>query len=206
MQLKFVERNLTYVVPTKPNQVTPFSFALKHDRFCLKQIKWTYSIPTITDNYGWPRVPLRVSIESICQDEVGNPIVLTIPQVVDQFVGSVRNESTIPVNLTLSFDGIFVSGPGLAELDAHYLANFCMLEPAQKALLQIKQFHALEANSNSPLMLEEKTSRQLTMKHEDRSSILIGDLVQLISDNEIEIKISDLKKIADGLINRGWTR
>jgi len=209
LNIRAEEKILTYKVTTRPGTTTPFVFPLKNELpFCIKSIKWNYSIPpgaTDPSGYGWPKVPLEITIDTICNDETASPISFATPVIVREVAGSIKNRAHLPVELCIQFIGLLVSGD-LAGLPDQQIAAFMSLDASQRGLLALP--HLLGNNSQQMYSLTEaKPMAALTSKEsspEDKLSLLLGDLFQIAV--ALKIPVESLPQLAEALIKKGWSR
>lgn len=212
LDIRAEEKTLTFKVSTKPGVVSAFSFPFKEGLpFCLKSIKWSYGIPPgVSDTYGWPKIPLQVTIDTICSQQTESPVVFTTPIVLRGVTGSVLNQAQLPVDLCLQFVGLLISGE-FGHLTDHQIGAYASLDSSQRSMLALPLLmNSLNMASQEFVLggpAETKSLPQLPDKKvngEDQLSLLIGDLFQLSSS--LKLPTDSLVSLAEALIKKGWAR
>jgi hypothetical protein len=207
LNIRAEEKVLTYKVSTKSGSTTPFVFSFKNELpFCIKSIKWNYSIPPGTvdsSGYGWPKVPLEITVDTICEEETASPVTFTTPVVARGVSGTVKNRAHLPVELCIQFVGLLVSGD-LAGLPDQQIAAFASLDSSQRGMLALP--HLL---GNNPMhsLPESKPMAALPAKEntaEDKLSLMIGDIFQ--AAKTLKLPMENLSQLAEALVQKGWAR
>jgi hypothetical protein len=210
LNVRAEEKTITFKVTTKAGVTTPFAFPFKDNMpFCIKSIKWNYMVPQgVSDpsGYGWPKVPLEITVDTICDGETASPVIFNTPIVMRGVTGSVCNRSHLPVELCIQFVGLLVSGD-ISGLHDQQIAAYASLDNSQRGLLALPQL--LGNVSGGMLSLPEisKPLPALATKEtplEDKVSLLIGDLFQAAIT--LKIPLENLPQLAEALIKKGWSR
>lgn len=212
LNLRLEEKTFTYKVTTKPGQIATFSFIFKDGLpLSIRQIRWSYSIPgSVSDGYGWPKTPLRVSIDNLCTDETSSPLDFSnTPVVAPGATGCVKNESHIPVDLCLHFQGLLVMGD-VTGLTSEQIALYSTLDTSQRAALAFGMsspgMPALGVTPAATPALTERAAPALTQREstQDQESLMAGDLF-LASKSGI-IPVDAITALSEFLLGRGWKR
>jgi len=90
----FEEVNLSLSCLVKPGKTEKVDSKLAPGQvFCLQEISWRYGVESAQDNYGWPKCPLKVSIQDIFQDKVETPHKVSPPKLL---IDQIEIEATNP--------------------------------------------------------------------------------------------------------------
>jgi len=208
LNIRAEEKNMSFKVATKPGATTPFVLPFKDNLpFCIKSIKWNYMVSAgVSDptGYGWPKIPLEVTVDAICNGETASPVIFTTPIVMRGVTGSVCNRTHLPVELCIQFIGLLVSGD-ISGLPDQQIAAYASLDASQRGLLALP--HLLGATTNIMSLPENKQPLALTTKEtssEDKVSLMIGDLFQAAVS--LKIPLENLPQLAEVLVKKGWAR
>lgn len=209
LNIRAEEKIMSFKVATKPGATTPFSLPFKDNLpFCIKVIKWNYMVsPGVSDStgYGWPKIPLEVTVDTICDGETASPVSFVTPVVMRGVTGSVCNRTHLPVELCLQFVGLAVSGDIAGLLDQQ-IAAYASLDSSQRGLLALPQLMGavpgMLSLTEAPNTMPALTSSEISS--EDKLSLLIGDLFQAAVG--LKIPLENLPQLAEILIKKGWAR
>jgi len=78
--------------------------------FCVRSAEWKYSVPGgQLDPYGWPKVPMRVSIENAMKEQIASPQSFSPPAIArDKLSTQVINTSAVSVTVLMKVSGLLV--------------------------------------------------------------------------------------------------
>lgn len=202
MQLRLESKTFYYQVETKPGVICPFAFTFKDNLpFSISLIKWSYSIPSsVNDGYGWPKTPLEVTVDNICEAERGCPVQLTTPVVARSVTGSVKNFSHLPVNLCIQFQGSLVVGD-VSHLTDEQIAIYTSLDGTQRALLSLPQLG--QNLLGLPTTINENAEPK-ALPTSDCNALLLGDLFE--ASGEGLVQVEKIKQLSEHLLKKGWRR
>jgi len=207
MNLRAEEKTISFKITTNPGSVTPFAFSIfkQNTPICVKTIKWSYEVPSYVrdvSGYGWPKKPLLVTIENVCNDEAASPITFVTPVVLREISGVIKNNAHLQVDLCLQINGLLLSGDALREFSDEQLGAYAALDTVQRSMLTLQNsvnlITALPDSKNKALALTTNNNAS------DRLSLMIGDLFQIFSVENIPT--DKVLKIANTLIEHGWTK
>lgn len=209
LNIRAEEKVMSFKVATRPGATTPFVLPFKDNLpFCIKVIRWNYMVsPGVSDptGYGWPKIPLEVTVDTICNSETASPVSFVTPVVMRGVTGSICNRTHLPVELCLQFVGLIVSGDIAGLLD-HQIAAYASLDSSQRGLLALPQLMGMVPNmlslAETPRAMPALTSNEISS--EDKLSLLIGDLFQAAVG--LKIPLENLPQLAEILIKKGWAR
>lgn len=208
LNIRAEEKTFSFNISTKAGKVTPFLFQFRNELpLCIKTIKGNYGIPPgVSDpsGYGWPKIPLQITVDTICTDETASPIVFSTPVIAREVSGTIKNMAHLPVELCIQFTGLLVSGD-IAGLHDQQIAAFASLDATQRGMLALP--HLLTNAGAAFALPEAKPVAALTSKEntaEDKLSLMIGDLFQATA--ELKIPTDSLPRLAEILIKKGWAR
>ena len=197
-------------VHVEPGQQNVAQVQLDDKLFCVKTLEWRYSVDpedkrTLEGGYGWPKQPLAVSIQGCCENETSSPLEFSPPIVKrSQLEVIVANPSAVPVSLNLTVQGFLAIPNNGAELSDSEITGYCMLDDNARGMLALQSASslALEASKAMPELAAQDELKALTQERNpsELKSLLIGDLVQS------KVSVDDLMKLADFLIQQGWSR
>jgi len=210
LNIRAEEKIMSFKVAAKPGATTPFALPFKDNfPFCIKSIKWNYMVsPGVSDptGYGWPKIPLEVTVDTICSSETSSPVNFATPIVMRGVTGSVCNRTHLPVELCLQFIGLLVSGD-ISGLPDQQIAAYASLDTSQRGLLALPQLLGTIPGNMLSLPEDNKPLPALTSKEtslEDKLSLLIGDLFQAAVS--LKIPLENLPQLAEVLVKKGWAR
>lgn len=185
--------------------------------YCLEKITWKYAVnhtdPKTTEGgYGWPKFPLKVTLDPILNAEISPPNTLQPPKV---FYGKtpviVENPSDIPVYLLLTLEGTLVSKLGHEEVLESEILGYSMLDPSHRGMLALTQATAerqMLETSATPSLHAFPGSSPMALPNsappssDERLSMMIGDIIRA----KTSIPAGEVESLAEHLIARGWSR
>lgn len=187
------KKTLTYKISTQPGKRELFTFG-HNEIMAISRVDWSYSIPSsVRDDYGWPKQPLCVTIDDICQNEISSPLLLTRPLILENISGSVFNPSSIAVDLILNIYGDVFSHTG--DFSRDQLALFAALPQEQLLPLMLGS-----SKGSLPMLTEQKPQ----LSNSDQFSMLSGDL--FLASTEGMLSPDKVVALAKYLLDKGWQR
>lgn len=209
---EFRSKKFEHRIPVPAHQVETWMWEIPASlAFCLENVTWRYAVnhsdpKTFENGYGWPKTPLKVTIEPLLSAEVSPPDKLQPPKV---FTGKVpvvvENPSDIPVTLILKLEGILVAKTGTEDVLESEILGYAMLEPSQRGMLAISQasienktVNAFQTSPQNALPANSPTLALPEISSDECLSLMIGDIVRA--------KTTEVEPLAEFLISRGWRR
>jgi hypothetical protein len=195
--------------------------------FCIIEISWKYEVKDNTNSYGWPKIPVKVSIPDILSDTTSSPHTFSPARFLRQnYTLVLCNSSDINVVVHFTLKGTLVTPKDGAVISDKEILGYSLLDDNYKGMLALGEsvVDGLEAKLGVDLRQQKalpgqlpQTSRQLpgqTTKaltdseysKEVLISLLIGDLIILQDGLNSKIDTSELRNLASLLVEKGWRR
>jgi len=130
------------VVKTTPHSVGVDIKALKdNESFWIQKASWEYSTPaTQIGSYGWPKKPLRLTINSVVTDQISSPLTFAAPRpCYGEIKATAKNDSDVSVLLHLSLDGISVTTKPNSGITEKEILGYLLLDDSQKGMLALTE-------------------------------------------------------------------
>jgi hypothetical protein len=198
--------------------------------FCLLKVSWKYEVKTVTDNYGWPKAPLNISIQDAFTSETSSPQIFSPPKIIrEKLEINIINPSPLEVVLHLKCFGTLVAPKANEILSDKEILGYVLLDDSQKGMLALsetivdnleerlgvdlrKSLPAGQAGSleSIPKLLQTGAVKALPgsdqnlqeKTDEDLKSLLIGDLVVA----QTSLALDEITKLAEILIQKNWKK
>lgn len=109
---------------------------------CLKKAEWKYGVDAgQLDSYGWPRSPLKISINSALKDQTASPAIFSPPELLrDEVEISISNPSTLRVTVHITIYGVIVAPmAGEPLLSDKEILGYSLLDDSQKGMLALSE-------------------------------------------------------------------
>jgi len=139
----FNETKLSFDVTSNPsNSGIHVHDILEGGAFCLRKAEWKYSVGDgQIDPYGWPRSPLKISINKILQDQTASPVEFSPPELLrDKIEISTFNPSTLRVTVHIILYGVMmVPMAGEPLLSDKEILGYSLLDDSQKGMLALSE-------------------------------------------------------------------
>jgi len=104
--------------------------------------EWKYSVGAgQIDPYGWPRSPLKISINNVLHDQTASPVEFSPPELLrDKIEISTANSSTLRVTVHITIYGVLMS-PTAGEplLSDKEILGYSQLDDSQKGMLALSE-------------------------------------------------------------------
>jgi len=212
----FEQKTLQFPIEVKSGLAETFQHGLGDAVFCLEKVSWKYSVHEgRAGDYGWPKVPMRVTLADAFSDETGSPQTFSPPKLLRSIDINIINPASIPVTTNLILEGTLVT-PNLGELLPSYkeILGFVSLSPSQRGMLALngqmliqmsQQIRAITGKES--LSLGQDAVKALPTSDIDEDvlkSLLIGDLATCNLETPLELDV--ILKISKDLISKGWKR
>lgn len=212
----FEQKTLRFPIEVKPGSAETLQHELGDAVFCLEKASWKYSInPDNAGDYGWPKVPMRVTVADAFSDETGSPHTFSPPKLLRSIDINVINPASIPVTTSIILEGTLVT-PNFGEvLPSHKeIMGYVSLSPSQRGMLVLNGQMLMQMSQQvraitgqEPLLLGQDSIKALATSDFDEDlliSLLIGDLAMCELETPLELDV--IRKISKDLISKGWKR
>ena len=210
----FEEKEYTFKVSVDSGNSRDHRIELEPEQFLgIAEVGWKYEVPESTNAYGWPRIPVRISIPGVLSDTVSSPHEFSPVRLIKERANIVlQNNSEVDVVVHFNIKGTLVTPKSGMDVSENEILGYTMLDSSHKGMLALSGAFGQTPNAltgQDPLALEQKQEKALPDSQLERSallSLLIGDLFLLQEELDVEIGSSDLKKLAELLLDKGWKR
>ena len=139
----FNETKLSFEVTSEPgNSGTHIHKLPRGGAFCLKSAEWKYSVGGgQIDPYGWPRSPLKISINDVLREQTASPVNYSPPKLLrDKIEILVSNPSTLRVTVHITVCGVTVAPvAGEPLLSDKEILGYSLLDDSQKGMLALSE-------------------------------------------------------------------
>ena len=139
---RFQESTLVFAVTVNPGTDGIHLHELNGGVFCLKHAGWKYSVGGgQIDPYGWPKVPMRISINNAVIEQTASPIVLSPPAILSPRIEvKIHNPSNLRVTIHLTIKGeLAVPIDGSPSLSEKEVLGYSLLDDSQKGMLALQE-------------------------------------------------------------------
>jgi len=165
---------LTFPINTGSGASTAYSHDLNGGSFCLKRAEWRYSVPGgQLDDYGWPKVPMQISINGAMQDQTASPVVISPPALLKNKVEvSISNPSSLQVTIHLTITGTLVTPIGDSALTSKEMLGYSLLDDSQKGMLALEEAATDRMREHlKQLGFDSQTQEQIMLGQSNTSNI-----------------------------------
>jgi hypothetical protein len=110
--------------------------------FCLNKAEWKYSVGAgQIDPYGWPKSPLKISINKVLKDQTASPVEFNPPELLrDKIEITTVNPSTLRVTVHITIYGVLMSPvAGEPLLSDKEILGYSLLDNSQKGMLALSE-------------------------------------------------------------------
>lgn len=139
----FNETSLSFDITSEPgNCGTAVHKLPEGGAFCLNKASWKYSVGAgQLDPYGWPRSPLKISINKVLKDQTASPAEFSPPELLRNAIEIVTsNPSTLRVTVHITLTGVLMSPvAGEPALSDKEIMGYSLLDNSQKGMLALSE-------------------------------------------------------------------